>query len=499
MAVTGAAVVPVALVEQLQTELGFELVLTAFGMTEAVVVTMCRRGDPPELVARTCGRATAGFETRIGEHDEVLLRGPNVMLGYLDDADATAAAVDDAGWLHTGDVGALDEAGYLRITDRLKDMYISGGFNVYPAEVEQTLARLPGVADAAVVGVPDDRLGEVGVALVVRSPGSALDAEAVLAHCRERLANFKVPRTVSFRDSAAAQPVRQGAQDRTAQGALMTDEAVRYEVRGSTAFVTMNRPEYSNAQNSVMTYALDRAFQQAVDDDAVKVIVLAGAGKHFSAGHDIGTPGRDIDVHYENTAVIWWDHVGREGGDLRYAREMEVYLGMCRRWRDIPKPVIGSIHGACIAGGLMLAFVCDLIVASDDAFFADPVVRMGIPGVEYFAHPWVLGSRAAKEILFTGDRFSAQRAYEWGMVNRVVPRGELEAETLALAERIGAMPQFGLALTKRAVNQCEDAMGMRTGMDSVFGLHHFAHAHNAEVGTDSLGGMDPKSMKSSAT
>jgi enoyl-CoA hydratase len=274
-----------------------------------------------------------------------------------------------------------------------------------------------------------------------------------------------------------------------------TEATVRYDKRGSTAMVTMNRPEYRNAQNSVMTYALDRAFQRAVDDDEVKVIVLAGAGKHFSAGHDIGTPGRDIDVHYDNTAVMWWDHVGKPGGDLRYAREMEVYLGMCRRWRDIPKPLIAMVQGACIAGGLMLAFVCDLIVASDDAFFADPVVRMGIPGVEYFAHPWVLGPRAAKEILFTGDRFTAQRAYEWGMVNRVVPVSALEAETLALAERISAMPRFGLALTKRAVNQCEDAMGMRTGMDSVFGLHHFAHAHNAEVGSDALAGMDAKSMK----
>ena len=177
---------------------------------------------------------------------------------------------------------------------------------------------------------------------------------------------------------------------------------------------------------------------------------------------------------------------------------MEVYLGMCRRWREIPKPLIASIQGACIAGGLMLSFVCDLIVAAEDAFFADPVVRMGIPGVEYFAHPWVLGSRAAKEILFTGDRFTAQRAYEWGMVNRVVPRADLETETLAIAERIATMPQFGLALTKRAVNQCEDAMGMRTGMDSVFGLHHFAHAHNAEVGADSLGGMDAKSMRASS-
>lgn len=282
----------------------------------------------------------------------------------------------------------------------------------------------------------------------------------------------------------------------------MTDpenEVVTYAKRGKIAVVTLNRPEYRNAQNSVMTYALDAAFQRAVDDADVSVIVLAGNGKHFSAGHDIGTPGRDHHVHYDNKAVMWWDHVDRAGGDQRYAREMEVYLGMCRRWRELPKPTIAMIQGACIAGGLMLAWVCDLIVASDDAFFSDPVVRMGIPGVEYFAHPWVLGPRAAKEILFTGDRFSAQRAYEWGMVNRVVPREDLETETFAIAERIAAMPQFGLALTKKAVNQCEDQMGMRNGMDSVFGLHHFAHAHNAEVGADSLGGMNAKSMKDSAS
>jgi enoyl-CoA hydratase len=143
----------------------------------------------------------------------------------------------------------------------------------------------------------------------------------------------------------------------------------------------------------------------------------------------------------------------------------------------------------------MLAWICDLIVASDDAFFADPVVRMGIPGVEYFAHPWVLGPRFAKEMLFTGDRFTAARAYELGMVSRVVPRAELADTTFALAGKIAAMPQFGLALAKRAVNQCEDQMGMRNGMDSVFGLHHVAHAHNAETGADSLAGLDARSMK----
>ncbi len=200
-AVTGAAIVPVALVERMQRELSFEIVLTAFGMTEAVVATMCRRDDAPEVVARTCGRAVAGFETRIGEQGELLLRGPNVMLGYLDDDDATKAAIDADGWLHTGDVGNLDADGYLTITDRLKDMYISGGFNVYPAEVEQALARLDGVAESAVIGVADERLGEVGLALVVAKPDAELRADDVIAFARERLANYKVPRRVEFVDA----------------------------------------------------------------------------------------------------------------------------------------------------------------------------------------------------------------------------------------------------------------------------------------------------------
>ena len=270
---------------------------------------------------------------------------------------------------------------------------------------------------------------------------------------------------------------------------------VTYETHGPVAVVRLNRPEYRNAQNSKVTYALDEAFTRATNDDEIKVIVLGGNGKHFCAGHDIGTPGRDIDESFERKAVMWWDHVGKSGVDSRFARESEVYLGMCRRWRELPKPTIAMVQGACIAGGLMLAWSCDFIVASEDAFFSDPVVKMGIPGVEYFAHPWVTNPRAAKEMLFTGGRFSASQAETWGMVNHVVPRDDLETETLALAERIAEMPRLGLALAKKAVNQAEDLMGMRAGMDSVFGLHHAAHAHNAEVGKDSLAGMDARSMK----
>jgi enoyl-CoA hydratase len=274
-----------------------------------------------------------------------------------------------------------------------------------------------------------------------------------------------------------------------------TAPPVLYEVDGPVCYVTLNRPEYRNAQNSAMTYALDRAFYEAAADDGVKVVVLRAAGKHFSAGHDIGTPGRDVDTSFERKAGLWWDHVGKTGAELRLARESEVYLGMCRRWRELPKPVIAQVQGACIAGGLMLAWVCDFIVASDDAFFADPVVRMGIPGVEYFAHPWVMGPRQAKEFLYLGERVDAARAKEWGMVNRVVPREQLDAEVADLAARIATMPRLGLALTKKAINQAEDLMGQHAGMDSVFGLHHVAHAHNAEVGSDSLGGQTARSMR----
>jgi len=219
-AVTGAATVPVVLIERMQSELDFDIVLTAYGLTEASGFgTMCRADDDPVTVATTCGRPIADFELRIAGAaqpatdnpgaaqpatsgtGEVLLRGPNVMLGYLDDPDGTAAAIDTDGWLHTGDVGTVDEAGNLRITDRLKDMFICGGFNVYPAEIEQVIARLDGVADVAVIGVPDERLGEVGRAFVVRRRDAPIDEESVLSHARKHLANFKTPRSAVFLDA----------------------------------------------------------------------------------------------------------------------------------------------------------------------------------------------------------------------------------------------------------------------------------------------------------
>ncbi|WP_328669671.1 FadD3 family acyl-CoA ligase [Streptomyces sp. NBC_00328] len=209
LVVTGAAVVPLRLVERLRTELGVDTVLTAYGLSEASgIVTMCRRGDRPEVIASTSGRAIPDTEVRVvdasgapaapGSPGEVLVRGFNVMSGYFEDAAATAEVLTPDGWLRTGDVGVLDPEGNLRITDRIKDMFIVGGFNAYPAEIEQLLGLHPDVADVAVVGVPDSRLGEVGRAYVVRRPRSALTADDLITWSRREMANYKVPRTIAF-------------------------------------------------------------------------------------------------------------------------------------------------------------------------------------------------------------------------------------------------------------------------------------------------------------
>ncbi|MGW2637436.1 FadD3 family acyl-CoA ligase [Streptomyces sp. NPDC001348] len=209
LVVTGAAVVPLRLVERLRGELGVGTVLTAYGLSEASgMVTMCRRGDDPSLIASTSGRAIPGTEVKVvdaagspapaGTPGEVLVRGFNVMRGYYEDEAATAEAITEDGWLRTGDVGVLDGAGNLRITDRVKDMYIVGGFNAYPAEIEQLLGLHPDVADVAVIGVPDARLGEVGKAFVVRRPGSVVTGDDLIAWARREMANYKVPRAVEF-------------------------------------------------------------------------------------------------------------------------------------------------------------------------------------------------------------------------------------------------------------------------------------------------------------
>jgi acyl-CoA synthetase (AMP-forming)/AMP-acid ligase II len=207
LAVTGAAAIPVELVHRMRDVLGFETVVTGYGLTECSgAVSMCRHDDDPETIATTSGRALPGVEVRCvdpagrslrtGEAGEIVVRGYNVMRGYFEDEAATMATIDPEGWLHTGDVGTLDAAGNLRITDRIKDMYIVGGFNCYPAEIESLMFAIDGIAQVAVVGVPDERMGEVGMAFVVAKEDAGLTESAVIAACRERMANYKVPRFV---------------------------------------------------------------------------------------------------------------------------------------------------------------------------------------------------------------------------------------------------------------------------------------------------------------
>lgn len=268
---------------------------------------------------------------------------------------------------------------------------------------------------------------------------------------------------------------------------------ITYEVRDGVAWVMLNRPEYANTQNYRMLNQLDEAFRDAVEDEAVKVIVLGGHGKHFSAGHDLGTPDRDRDLPRERK-LLWYSHLGLQGAEAQYALEQDAYLGFCRRWQELPKPMIAMVQGACVAGGLMLAWVCDMIVASDDAFFQDPVVRMGFPGVEYFAHAFELPPRIAREFLLLGERMPASRAYQFGMVNRIHPREDLQAEVEKIAVEMAERPRFGMALCKQAINNVEELRGKRSAMDSAFGIHHLAHAHNQLVSGSLAGGFDGKKM-----
>ena len=210
-AMTGAATVPPSLIERMYNELGFDRVLTAYGMTECTNITACQPDDPPELIAHSCGKAIPGMEVIIaddeghevarGETGEIFARGYGVMLGYLDDMEATAEAIDSDGWLHTGDVGTMDENGYVRITDRKKDMYISGGFNCYPAEIEKLLSSHPDIEMVAVVGAPDERMGELGKAFVVKKRSSDLNEATLIAWARDNMANYKVPRSIVFIDT----------------------------------------------------------------------------------------------------------------------------------------------------------------------------------------------------------------------------------------------------------------------------------------------------------
>ena len=249
--------------------------------------------------------------------------------------------------------------------------------------------------------------------------------------------------------------------------------------------IVLARPDAHNAQDVRMLYDLNDALNAAAQDDTVKVIILAADGKNFSSGHDLAedwsagpmaSPGAD-----GREPVGCWGGFDQPGAEGWMATEEEMFLGLCWRWRNLPKPTIAQVQGKAIAAGLMLIWPCDLIVASDDATFADPVVAFGVNGHEYFTHVWELGARKAKELLFTGRPITAGEAATLGMVNKVVPRDGLEAATLAMARDVARMPSLGLKLAKQAVNQSLDAQGQWTAVQQAFSLHQIGHAHCREV------------------
>jgi enoyl-CoA hydratase len=242
--------------------------------------------------------------------------------------------------------------------------------------------------------------------------------------------------------------------------------------------IVMNRPERGNAQNNELLYGLDAALTEASRDVSVRVIILAGEGKHFSTGHDLG----DFDPLLEGVDTIGvWGGFSMPAMEGYMAFEEEAYFGLCWRWRNIPKPIIAEVQGKVIAGGLMLAWICDLIVASEDATFVDPVVAAGANGVEYFAHPWEVGVRKAKEMLFTGQGMSARTAERLGMVNRVVSLDRLTDETLELAKIIAEKPVMGVRLAKMSVNQTQDEQGFYNALRAAMGLQHLWHAQSFAV------------------
>lgn len=256
-------------------------------------------------------------------------------------------------------------------------------------------------------------------------------------------------------------------------------ERVRVERPHETiARVVLARADQRNAQDAQMLYELDHALMAAAADDLVRVIVVAADGPDFSSGHDLSSSRPDMADYDLVTEMRGFNKPGAEG---YFAVEMEMYVGLCWRWRNIPKPTIVAVQGRVIAGGLNLVWPFDLIVCTDDATFMDPVTAFGILGVEFFVHPFEVGHRKAKEMLFTGQAIDAETALRLGMANHVVPREELEGFVMDLAHQIADRPTFGVSLAKRAVNHSLETQGMWTTMQAAMGWHHLLHSHQRLV------------------
>jgi enoyl-CoA hydratase len=252
------------------------------------------------------------------------------------------------------------------------------------------------------------------------------------------------------------------------------ESVVRIENPSDGVFrVVMMRADRGNAQTNQLLYAIDDAFTSLCQNKDCRVIILAGDGKHFSSGHDLA----ELDPLLKGVEPIsLWGGFDAPAMEGYMAFEEEAYFALPLRWRNMPKPLIGEVKGKVIAAGLVLTWVCDLVVAGENTVFIDPVVSAGFNGVEYFAHPWELGVRKAKEMLFTGQGLTAAAAEKAGMVNRVVPEERLSDEVLALAQRIAEQPPMGVRLAKMAINQTQDEQGYYNSLRSAMGLQHLAHA-----------------------
>jgi enoyl-CoA hydratase len=253
-----------------------------------------------------------------------------------------------------------------------------------------------------------------------------------------------------------------------------TFETIRYEADGPVATITMNRPEVANAQNSKLIDELDRAFDLVDADDALRVVILAAAGKHFSSGHD-------LKALVEGDGSDPWV-ARRETPEGKFEHEKTMYFDRCLRIHDFRKPTIAAVQGSCVAAGVMLAAMCDLIVAADDAVFSNPVLRLTGAGVELLVEPWEIGIRKAKEFLFTGDTIDAHEAWRLGLVNRVVPRAELETRTRELADRVALVPPVTAQTVKDTINHTATLMGKRDALKYHFMAHHWVHNSATALG-----------------
>jgi enoyl-CoA hydratase len=253
---------------------------------------------------------------------------------------------------------------------------------------------------------------------------------------------------------------------------------------GTIARIMLNRLKSRNAQNRGLLVELDDAFMRAEADDTVRVVILGGNGPMFSSGHDLGTPEMLAERRGGEREHPTMSTYGgtREGAEQLMLQEWHFFFNNTRRWRDLRKITICQVQGTVFAAGLMLMWACDLIVGADDARFADVVgTRLGMCGVEYFAHPWEFGPRKTKELMLTGDAIDVQEAYQLGMVSKVFPRDQLDEKTLEFARRIAQTPTMAALLIKEAVNQTQDNMGFHNALNACFTMHQLNHSHWAQV------------------